>query len=1088
MDSKHIERDYSAHRKSIIRPYDEFVKLEIFSFDPKYTKTYLREDNTLIGTSNTTTTSWKSWTCFKASDKQNMMKFNIKYSAGKTGDYRIDFLYEQNNQIHEKIGKKNTNTSKDLTGDIFIDGDELKPSPKFDGENNVFKRLTLYQHFQKGSHTIQFNVPHNCYFYGVIIRKIVKFVGDNYYGDALGSEDGNMVLTTCSVTNSDMLKATELSAEVFYDPDFECDESPSGFYIDYHDECNFYVKDDNDEIVQIFGGYVSSILPDSDRTKLTIHCADRLVDGQNKYVLDQMTLGGGKTDLKDTDYNSSMNHDFDSYPKALKYLCNIHETTLKSNISSNYTVDGEKFHKGFTITYGSSKKIKKINSSNGLTDVSKNHIMIRNKASSGKQQSWTLYEASKHSKKPVEITNYPYLHITYGLGKTKSSYTTKTTEKVDVADTSAGSQTFTKCGVSKDGKYLMAIGLPSAGKDSKSGWTKTVFKRKCPHCGSTNLIWDWNWGSGKACNGRYEGGSVEGHIFCVSCDADYSVQGYEHISGSKYHMEKASSTVASSKSEAQKLKSGKMVAVPTTAVEVTSDDVFNAITKLAFKYKYRLGAGVSTLSGMKKAGYGDCWAFSELIFTELKKYGVSCQIKEYNSGTAGNHRSVIYKNEKGKWADFPYREQGWGKKYNNMLNNYPIGRSFHGKTIQEFKGSNIGNVKASSSTTKSQTTNITHTKGYDKDKPFQGYLKITYSLEQSFKAKKYNVYVKVTQTPPTKYVSTQGFNFYWVNDSIKKTTLKIGTDHNNYHDGLIYFLRTAVHNNENARFYLQSIQMITPRVKATQDSKDVDWYKNDDSNDDQSSCKLNLYQIAFDDNAGVESDTKQSCGKTVNAMMQEINKEAGYYVNMTYGLHRNEDKINFRVVNNTSERFTASEGDNNNILAWNSISYSPVGSLYNMSRCVFKTDDGKYLYIDTHDSKSIFQYGEQCTLQTSNDAISKQQAYFNATESDKYNPSQTYTYTITVPNYPNLRIGDLVKVVANAKKLNNVKEVNSIKFTFEHDKIPRLRTEIGLGELAPDIQLQKNIRKLRSEAKDEDTSFGSSATPVSEEIYYEWDR
>ena len=1091
MDSKHIERDFSAHRKSVIRPYDEYVKLEIFSFDPIHTKTYLREDNTLKGSSNTTATSWKSWSCFKSADKQNEMKFSIKYKAKETGDYRIDFLYEQNNNIHAKVNKKNTNTSKDLTGDIIIDNEEMYPKPKFDGENNVIKRLSLFEHFEKGSHTIRFAVPHNCYFYGVIIRKIVKFVGDNYYGDALGSEDGNMVLTTCTVTNSDMLKPTELSAEVFYDDAFECDESPSGFYIDYHDECNFYVKDDNNKIVQIFGGYVSSILPDSDRTKLTIHCADRLSDGQNKYVLDEMSLGGGDKKLSDTEYSSTMSHDFDSYPKALEYLCNIHETTLKSNISSNYTVDGEKFHKGFTISFGSSKKVKKITASNGISQVYKNHILIRNKASSRKKQTWTLYDASKHSKKPVEFTNYPYLHITYGLGKPKSSYDTKTTEKVDVADTSAGSQKFTKCGVSQDGKYIMAIGKPSAGKDSMSGWTKTVFERKCPHCGSTNLVWDIDYGSWgyASCRGASEGGGIEGHIFCKGCDADYSCQGHEHISGSKYSLKKVSKTVASSKSEKDKLRSGNMVAVPSTSVEVTPTDVFGAITKLAFKYKYKLGAGSSSYSSMKKVGYGDCWAFSELIFTELKKYGVSCKIKEYRSGpSVGNHRSVIYKDAKGKWADFPYREQGWGTKYDNMLNNYPIGASFKGRTIQEYKGSNIGNVKASTSTTKTQTTKVTHTKGYDKDKPFQGYLKITYSLSQSFSAKKYIVYVKMTQTPPSKYVTTVGFNFYWVNDTVKKTTLRIGSDSKNYHDGLVYFLRTAVHKNESARFFLQSIQIVTPSVKATSESKDVDWYKNDDSNDDQSSCKLDLYQIAFDDNAGVESAYLKSCGKTVNAMMSQINDEAGYYVDMTYGLHRNEDRINFRVANNTSEKYTATEGDNNNILSWNSISYSPVGSLFNTSRCVFKTDNLKYLYIDTHDSQSVLHYGEQCTLQTSNETISKQQAYFNATESDKYNPNQTYTYTITVPNYPDLRIGDLVKVVANAKKLNSIKEVNSIKFSFEHDKIPRLRTEIGLDELAPDIKLKENIRKLRRDVKKEDTSFSSSATPVTDEIYYEWDR
>ena len=285
--------------------------------------------------------------------------------------------------------------------------------------------------------------------------------------------------------------------------------------------------------------------------------------------------------------------------------------------------------------------------------------------------------------------------------------------------------------------------------------------------------------------------------------------------------------------------------------------------------------------------------------------------------------------------------------------------------------------------------------------------------------------------------------------------------------------------------------MIAPKVdiKKKEDgtTEDTSWYKSDNSTDDQSSCKLNLYQITFDDNKDADPNTWQSCGKTVNAMMKDIVDEAGYYVDMTYGLHRKDDRINFRVVNQTSESYTASEGDNNNILSWNSISYSPVGSLFNMSMQVFKQKDGTYKYIDTRDGLSILNYGEQCTLKTNTKFISENEAYFNAMQSDKYNPRQNYSYTITVPNCPKIKIGDLVKVVANAKKLNDVKEVKSIKISFEHDKMPRIRTDIGLDELAPDIQLQQNIRSLRENAQAESTEFGSSATPVTNEMYYEWD-
>lgn len=1078
MDSKHITRDYSAHRKSVIRPDNEYVKLEIFSFDPKYTQSYLKEDNSLKGSSNATATSWKSWSCFKSTDMQNPMLFEIKYNVFEVGDYRIDLVYEQNSYIHSN---KKRNTNEDLTGELTVDSNTYPL--KYDGEDNILKRQTIYHSFtDTGGKTIKFDVPHNCYLYGVLIRKIITFVGDNFYGNSLGDEEGNMVLTSATMTLSDMLKPSELSCEIFYDDAFECEESPSGFYIDYRDEVNYYVKANDGTINRVFGGYVSSVLPDNNRTKLTIACADRLSDGTNKYILDKMRIGDGGDE--NDGYEEEMTVDFDSYPKALKYLCDIHEVTLQSNISNQYTVDGEKFHKGVILSFGSNKNIKKIPTTNAISEPSKNYIMVRNKSSSEKKQVWTLYDASKSAKKPPEFTNYQYMHITYGLGAIKTESKKEVTEKVDTADVTAGSQKFSKCGVSKDGKYLMAIGLPSAGKDPKTGWTKTIFKRKCPHCGSTNLIWDiWYSGYSSCRGGGWEGGSDEGHIFCKGCDADYSVQGWEHINGSSKHIEKESSTVSSSKSEAQKLKNGNMVAVPSTAVTVSPDDVFKAITKLAFKYKYSL-SGASTYTAMKKSGKGDCWAFSELIFNELKKYKVSCKIVEYVTNESKHHRSILYKDEKGKWADFPYREYGWGTKYNNMLNNTTKSKN-PDRTVKQYKGHSIGSVKASTSTSKSQTTTITTTKGYDKSKPFQAYIKLTYSLEQSFKAKKYSVNIKFTQNAPSSNsVNNYDMPLYWVNNTIKKTTLKKNIDGKDY--GLVDYLNTV--HGTGKRYYIQSIHFVAPKVKATEDNKDVDWYKSDKSTKDGSSCKLNLYQIVFDDDSSVNSSNRQSCGKSINSMMQELVKEAGYYVNMTYGLHRKDDVINFRVLNQTDTQYTATEGDNNNILSWNSISYSPIGSLFNMSMQVFKDDDLEYHYIDTKDSQSILNYGEQCTIQTNNDIMNKDEAYFNALHNSKYNPSQTYTFTITVPNCPNLKLGDLVKVVANAKKLNSVKEVSSIKIVFDTGKMPRIQTTLGLGELAPDIQLSQNIRKLRDSAKEETTQFSSSATPVIEDIYYEWDR
>ena len=80
-------------------------------------------------------------------------------------------------------------------------------------------------------------------------------------------------------------------------------------------------------------------------------------------------------------------------------------------------------------------------------------------------------------------------------------------------------------GVSPDGKYIMAIGRPSAaGELSKYGYTfyKSVFERICPCCRSDRLYWGIFWAGSETANwgvfpatGLKESGSAEGHILNV---------------------------------------------------------------------------------------------------------------------------------------------------------------------------------------------------------------------------------------------------------------------------------------------------------------------------------------------------------------------------------------------------------------------------------------------------------------------------------------------------------------------------------------------------------------------------------------------
>ena len=88
---------------------------------------------------------------------------------------------------------------------------------------------------------------------------------------------------------------------------------------------------------------------------------------------------------------------------------------------------------------------------------------------------------------------------------------------------------------------------------------------------------------------------------------------------------------------------------------------------------------------------------------------------------------------------------------------------------------------------------------------------------------------------------------------------------------------------------------------------------------------------------------------------------------------------------------------------------------------------------------------------------------------------------------PNLKLGDLVQVISNSRKLNDIKTIESIKVTYDIKQMPRIQTEIGLDELEPFLRIKKEMQDMRNNTKKKNTNFSSTATPVQDEDVYIWD-
>lgn len=1108
MVRRHNKREGSDHKKSVIRPTYEKISVEVFSYDHKYTKTFLPYFEDIDG-ENHTKINQRSLKCYGSKDGSNSYVLRMKYNVEEEATYRIDILYENTNAKDymgefalDLISKKPTQlySNNSQINEYYRILDELNQKLKvtagaereeiekeieiytykllketkrvsgedmgFDGELNIIKMKTIYKTLSElGQYQMSLELPMNVLFIGASIRKLKIYTGDNL--DSVGT---NLSFKEATVTKTGQVKPAEATFELDYDNSFECNLTPTGLYFDYADEVNIYVKENSDysnnEMIRRFGGYISTVSPNDDRSKLTFHCADRLQDGVGHYILDSLVLLEGTTDDDDIAYLNPIS--FETYGEALKYLCDIHQVTLKSNISKNFLVAGESYSTGLALTFGKDKDIKKISTNNCKTEEQSNFITIRNNSSGKKEQAFMIYRGRDHSKLPVDITNHLTFHMVYGLGDPKMEEKIELeTSETDGGD--AGSQGYNKCGVSTDGKYLMAIGLPSAGKDPMSGWTKTIFQRKCPHCGSTNLVWDWNWGSYSDCRGANEGGSAEGHIFCKGCDADYSVQGYEHISGSNYAVTKAGSTVASSREEAQKLKSGGMSSgggngsTETTVKDTTEESITNIGNKMK-KYVYMLG-GSTNYPDMRRTGTGDCHAFSDAIFTELKGRNIPCKVFEYAANGLANFRSVVYKNANGQFVDFPYSKFNLDKALYPPKNR-PDAKS---KGVMNFDGYKTAEAVKNA---EEGASSITITRGYDKDKPPQFYIEIIYSNKQSWSAYQKKVFLNFTQKANTDE-DIRGLSSHWINNALRQSSVDLKG----------WF----ADNEAGMPIYLISIRFVTPAIDTVDDEAEANWYVNDKSTQDNSSCKMDLYQIIFDDAMALNPTDLQACGKTVNALMEEIINQSGYRATMIYGRHRKDDIITFSVDNQTKPRFTLFDGDDSNILNWSSISCSPVSTLRNRSICVFRNTKDKYAYVDTGSARSMLLYGEHSTLQTISEQIGSKEAYFNARNSKEYNPEFDYSYTLVTPYAPNLQIGDLIETISDYKYLNDIKPLESLKIDYNNNQKPSIQTTLGVGELEPYLRIKQDMQEMRRETKRKSTYFGSTASPIQNDDIYIWD-
>lgn len=444
---EHIRRNFNSSTSHRIRYDEDSYRCEIFKYDR--TNEYFLTANSLEldvvngkrALSNAVDTEYliSSKGYDIVVNENNTDEDEIPMSIKKTfivdtkGHYRFDLLYRayslMGNPLRANI-------------EFYIDG-ELQQNPTEPFTNAfMFSRMQHYSDLDEGVHTIEYKTNSRVKVFGLTIREYVVYTGSR------GSHN-DLVIKSANITLSETLKADELEMEIFYFNELKEDETltsdkrnPSGYIFDYRDEVNFYITDKLGKEKQVFGGYISSVKVDEDLTLMTLNCGGRLVDGDKRILMSQISLLGG--DNEDTEYDTfeEMHHFFNTRGDILEYLTNSYEIPLiHSNIVGNADFT-QNFVKKFNFGKNVENRIEVIKNpdnndwsmmENMRSEENDDHIMIRNGTkldatdssmdTENNVQRLVIYDAKKYGAVKIspntEDGGASNFWIEYGLGEPK---------------------------------------------------------------------------------------------------------------------------------------------------------------------------------------------------------------------------------------------------------------------------------------------------------------------------------------------------------------------------------------------------------------------------------------------------------------------------------------------------------------------------------------------------------------------------------------------------------------------------------------------------------------------------------------------
>lgn len=436
--SRHIKRNFNANKTHRIRYAEDDFLCQIFRYDKTFEKHYTPSNVPLSNVVNGEKKSWYGMGAY-CSKNEKQMTITIKYNAKETSkNYRLELLF---GNTHKQTPTGKVQASLKASATIRINGETVKNSMSMIGTDVNFSRNYQYCTLKQGENTIEYVLSSNTIFIGLAIKKY-----DIWEAKRHNTRDDKLTMIKASVEHTQDFSINTMTCEFMYYHELDelleptnANANRSGLIFDYRDEINLYVKDTNGNTQQVFGGYISTVEVDDDLTKVTMECADRLIDLDRRYCLSEITINNYQAD-ENEDYSNyaDLKKNYNNYSDPLKFLLNNSEIYLNSNLKIGDSLVDRTSRKLANYRKGGYTKLTK---SNMLANVFDGSITVRNGADTLKKQSLVIYD-DKVNNDTVLLNTYPNLYFHYGLGTEKWEEKVEETKTVTVQGSTQASSTW----------------------------------------------------------------------------------------------------------------------------------------------------------------------------------------------------------------------------------------------------------------------------------------------------------------------------------------------------------------------------------------------------------------------------------------------------------------------------------------------------------------------------------------------------------------------------------------------------------------------------------------------------------------------